>query len=532
MKTRQYQLALAAAIAVCLALGGALGYVLLHRGLAVSTADSIENPVIASGPAVASQSAPSGAAAPATGNAAPLTPIQLSPQRLQDIGVTTATVASKYVNDDLNVPGNVDIDEEKLAYVQTRFPGWIQDVYANATYQYVRKGERLFTIYSPDLVSSEQEYLLARQDQKAFSQNTHTGSGMSMAAQEGGWLLQAAEQRIRQFGVPAQAVADLERTGKVQRNIAIDSPVSGYITERNALPNAYVQPDTKLYTIADLSTIWVYADVFQDQVGELRPGNSAKVTVDAYPGRNFYGRIDQILPQVDPTTRTVRVRLVFSNPGVVLKPGMYVNVDIHAPLGRHLVVPASAVLESGRQTIAFVDRGQGYLEPRVIQVGPQINNSMVVLNGLKAGERIVSSANFLVDSEAQLQAALGEFAPPPPPASTGTGGTNATQVQIELDTKPDPPHKGANTVRVKLTGADGKPVTEAQVTATFFMPAMPAMGMAAEHAVANLTEESGGLYSGSIDLPSGGTFQTTVTVRRGQQTLATKQLSIQAAGGM
>ena len=529
MKTRHYQLALASAIAVCVALGGALGYVLLRRGLPAPSAASADNPIVASGSAAGPQTAQPG---PATaGGAAPLAPVQLSPQRFQEIGVTTASVAFKNMSNDLNVPGNVDINEQKLAYVQTRFPGWIQDVYANATYQYVRKGQPLFTIYSPDLVSSEQEYLLARQNQKKFSPATGAGSMTNMAAQESGWLLSAAEERIRQFDVPQQVIADLERTGKVQRNITIESPVSGYITERNALPNAYVQPDTKLYTIADLSTVWVYANVFQDAVGRLRPGDPAQVTVDAYPGRNFHGRIDQILPQVDPVTRTVRVRLVFQNPGVVLKPGMYVNVEIHAPLGRQLVIPASAVLQSGEKTVAFIDHGQGYLEPRIIQVGPQINDSMVVLSGLKAGEKVVSSANFLIDSEAQLQSALGGFAPPSPP-SAASANAPASQIQIDFTTQPEPPRKGANTVRVSLTGADRKPVTGVQVAVTFFMPAMPAMGMAAEHAAAHLTEQGGGIYAGPLELPSGGTFQATVTVRRGEQILVTKQLSITAAGGM
>jgi RND family efflux transporter MFP subunit len=529
VKTRQYQFALAAAIAVCIVLGGALGVVLLHRGSLARSPASAENPVVASGPAAGPQTPQAGPVA--AGGAAPLAPVQLSLQRLQEIGVTTATAAIKNVSNDLNVPGNVDIDEEKLAYMQTRFPGWIQEVYANATYQYVRKGQPLFTIYSPDLVSSEQEYLLARQNQKTFSPAAGAGSTMSMAAQESGWLLRAAEERIRQFGVPQKVIADLERTGAVQKNIAIESPVSGYITERNALPNAYVLPETKLYTIADLSTVWVYANVFQDAVGRLRPGDPAQVTVDAYPGRNFHGRIDQILPQVDPSTRTVRVRLIFQNPGVVLKPGMYVNVEIHAPLGRQLVVPASAVLQSGQQAIAFVDHGQGYLEPRVIQVGPQIDDSMVVLSGLKAGEKVVSSANFLVDSEAQLQAVLGGFAPPPP-LSAGTANAPTAQMQIDFTTQPEPPRKGTNTVRVKLSGADGKPVTGLQVTVTFFMPAMPAMGMAAEHAAANLTEQGGGLYGGPLELPSGGTYQATVTVRRGTEIVATRQLSIAAAGGM
>jgi RND family efflux transporter MFP subunit len=530
VKTRSYQIALGVTLAICVALGGVLGYLLVHRGQRAAAAAPDSGPVVARGPAATVQPGPPSTAA--SGEAAPLAPVQLSPQRLQEIGVTTAAVVFKSVNDELNVPGNVDIDEEKLAYVQTRFPGWIQDVYANATYQYVRKGQPLFTIYSPDLVSSEQEYLLAKQNQKALASDMHAGTGMNMAAQESGWLLKAAEERIRQFGVPEQAVADLERTGKVQRNIVINSPVSGFVTERNALPNAYVQPDTKLYTVADLSTVWVYADVFQDAVGRLRPGDPAQVTVDAYPGRNFYGRIDQILPQVDATTRTVRVRLIFRNPGVALKPGMYVNVNIRVPLGRHMVIPASAVLESGQQSIAFVDHGHGYLEPRTIQTGLRLDDSIVVMGGLKPGEQVVSSANFLVDSEAQLQAALGGFAPPPPPPSATSNAAPAEQVQISLATQPDPPRKGTNTVRVQITGSDGKPVTERQVAVTFFMPAMPAMGMAAIRAVATLSEKGGGLYHGTVELPSGGTFQVTITVQQGGHTVATKQLSIDAAGGM
>ncbi len=542
MKTRMYQLALVLAVAVCLALGGALAYLLVHRGLRFSGPVTAEDPVVARGSAPAAQAPASAAPASGATASAPLAPIQLSPQRLQEIGVTTAAVAFKDVQDNLNVPGNVDFDEEDLAYVQTRFPGWIQDVYANRTYQYVRKGEPLFTIYSPDLVSSEQEYLLARRNQQTFAHDMHDmhaesapngpAQAGSLAAQEGGWLLQAAEERLRQFGVPAETIANLQKTGKVQRNVPIDSPVSGYITERSALPNAYAQPDTKLYTIADLSRIWVYANVFQDAVGQLRPGDPAQVTVDAYPGRNFYGRIDQILPQVDPATRTVRVRLAFHNPGVLLKPGMYVNVNIRVPLGKHLLVPASAVLESGQQAIAFIDRGQGYLEPRTIQVGPQIDDAVVVLSGLKAGDKVVSSANFLVDSEAQLQAALNGFAPPPPPASPGSSGAPAAPMRIDLSTRPDPPRQGRNTALVLLTGADGKPVTGAHVEVAFFMPAMPAMGMAAQHALAVLDEKGSGSYQGSFDLPSGGAWRVTVTVKQGAQISATSQMSLDVAGGM
>jgi len=522
MKTRSYQFALAAAVGVSVLLAAALGYVLLHRGHAAPAANA-EDPVVARGPAMTAQPTPPAGASP---NADPgLAPLQLSPQRMQEIGVTSATAEIKDVSDDLSVPGNVDIDEERISYVQTRFPGWIQDVQANATYQYVRKGQRLFTMYSPDIVSSEQEYLLARQNRTAFSQDSH-----NMGAQDDDWLQKAAEERLQQFGVPAQAIADLEQSGKVQRNITVESPASGYIIERDALPNEYVQPDTKLYTIADLSTVWVYANVFQNDVGKLRPGDQAQVTVDAYPGRHFNGRIDQILPQVDMTTRTVRVRLVFSNPGVILKPGMYVNVAISVRLGRQLVIPASAVLQTGTQAVAFVDHGNGSLEPRTIEIGPQLDDSVVVLSGLKAGEKVVSSANFLVDSEAQLQAAMGAFAPAAP--ASAASSAPAAQIQVDLSTEPSPPRKGTNTVRVKLTGTDGRPVPGAQVTAIFFMPAMPAMGMAAERDAAALSDKGNGLYEGSVQLSTGGTWQVTVTVQRGGQTVGTKQLSLSAMGGM
>ena len=206
---------------------------------------------------------------------------------------------------------------------------------------------------------------------------------------------------------------------------------------------------------------------------------------------------------------------------------------LRLPLGRQLVVPASAVLQAGTRQIAFIDHGQGYLEPRVIEVGPRVDDRVAVLQGLRLGERVVSSANFLVDSEAQLQAAMGSFAPPPP----GTGAAAAMnapaqQIGIDLSTEPEPPHKGANTVRIKLTGADGKPVTGAEVRATFFMAAMPAMGMAAMRDVATLADKGTGLYEGPLHLQTGGTWQVTVTVQRGGQTIATKQLSVSATGGM
>jgi len=197
------------------------------------------------------------------------------------------------------------------------------------------------------------------------------------------------------------------------------------------------------------------------------------------------------------------------------------------------VIPSSGVLQSGTHQVAFVDHGQGHLEPREVEVGPRVDDHSVVLKGLRRGDRIVSSANFLVDSEAQLQAAIASFAPPPP-GGGAAASTNAPvqQIQIDLSTDPTPPRKGSNSIRIKLTDPDGKPVTGAQTAVTFFMPAMPAMGMSAMRTVATLREKESGLYEGPIQLGTGGTWQVTVTVTRNGQTVGSKQLSLSATGGM
>jgi Cu(I)/Ag(I) efflux system membrane fusion protein/cobalt-zinc-cadmium efflux system membrane fusion protein len=465
---------------------------------------------------------------PAAPPEAPLAPVQLTSQSMQSIGVQTGVVEMRDVADEIRTVGSVEVDETKLAYVQLRFPGWIQKVFADATYQYVRKGQPLFTIYSPDLVTTEREYLLAKQnlDELAHSSVPGVAGGADS-------LLSAASERLKQWQVPDREIANLESTGTVRQELEVDSPVTGYITERNALPNMYVQPETKLYTVADLSTIWVYADVFQSDIGRIKIGDPAVVTTNVYPGRNFSGWVDYIWPQVDMNTRTQRVRLVFSNPRVKLEPGMFVNVQLKIPMGRHLAIPASGVLEAGVRQIAFVDHGGGYLEPRQIQLGERVGEDFIVEKGLKAGEKIVTSANFLIDSDSQLQAALGSFTPPPPGAGA-TGGTTAqaAQANIEFSTSPSPPRKGGNTFRVKLTDRGGKPITGAQVSVTFFMPAMPAMGMAAMRTVSNLSDKGTGQYEGSGNLGSGGTWQVSIAAQKNGQTLASKQLTVSATGGM
>jgi Cu(I)/Ag(I) efflux system membrane fusion protein/cobalt-zinc-cadmium efflux system membrane fusion protein len=301
--------------------------------------------------------------------------------------------------------------------------------------------------------------------------------------------------------------------------------------ERNALPNLYAEPSTRLYTIADLSRVWIDAQVFQNDIGRVRPGESADISMDAYPGQVLHGTVQAILPQVDAATRTVAVRLAVANPGMRLKPGMYVNVALKLSIGKQLVVPSSAVLESGLRHIAFIDKGDGRIEPKEVQLGTRVGDMVVVTGGLEAHQKIVTSANFLIDSESQIQSAANA-----PAAESATGAqpaaNAAAQLMISFVTHPDPPSKGSNQIDVSVAEANGAPAAGADVNATFFMQAMPAMGMPASRVSAHLNETHAGSYSGTTTLTSGGTWQLTITVKRNGQVVATKTAAIAVAGGM
>jgi multidrug efflux pump subunit AcrA (membrane-fusion protein) len=458
-----------------------------------------------------------------------LVPVSLTPQRMQSIGVKTGTVEYRQVHDEIQTTGSVEVDETRLAEVQVRFAGWIQKVYVDSTFKPVQKGQPLLTIYSPELVRTENEYLLAKQNRGLLAQSTVPG-----VASGAGTLVSSAMERLKQWGIPERDIQELEETGQAKHDLEIDSPASGLIVERNALPTMYVQPGTKLYSIADLSIVWVYAQLFQNDIGRVKVGDSAVLTVDSYPGRKFPGRVSFISPQLDQTTRTAKVRLEIANPDMKLSLGMFVNVKLDLALGRQLVIPATGVYQSGTRQIAFVvsteDHGDGHFEPREIEVGARAGDDFVVTKGLKAGERVATSANFLLDSESQLQAAMGSFAPPPPGVGAAAAA-NAPQVSLDFSSSPSTPRLGTNTLRVKLAGPDSTPITGAQVTVTFLMPAMPAMGMPAMRNVATLTETAGGVYEGPGQIQMGGTWQVTVLATKNGQTIAQRQISVRAEGG-
>src|SRR5580704_10093389 len=348
-------------------------------------------------------------------------------------------------------------------------------------------------------------------------------------------LVNSAAERLELWGVSPREIGRLERERTVRRAVEIDSPMSGYIVQRNALPNMYVQPDTRLFTITDLSKVWIYAAVFQDEIGKVRAGDPATVTVDAYPGTNFDGRVDFIQPQIDPMTRTARVRCEFNNPKGQLLPGMFAHVALDLPMGEQTVIPDTAILRTGTHNVAFIDRGDGYLTPAEIELGPHVADEFIVLKGVSPGQQIVSSANFLIDSESQLQAAAGAFVPPPPGVGAHAVGQSSKaipQANIEFTSDPSPLVRGHNKASVTLHDSKGAPISGAQVTVSFYMAAMPAMGMAAMHAQGTADDQGNGTYSTNIELPSGGTWSLTIAASRGGNTIATKQVDVSATGSM
>ena len=515
MKTN-YRVAFFTAVAVNLLLLGAAG-ALWWRSHPFTPARIISHAIAVSAPRSSAKVATGGPS-----HESALAPVPISSREMQRIGVKIGEVRRKFVNDVLRTTGSVAIDERGLAYVQVRFAGYIQKVFVDSTYQYVRKGEPLFTIYSPELLSTEREYLLARESQQRLARSPDPAVARDAAS-----LVDASAERLALWGIPRREIERLRATGRIRRDLVIDSPVTGYVTRREALPNAYAEPGTRLYTVANLSTIWVFAHVFQNDLGRLKVGDRARLTVNTYPGRQFTGRVDFIYPEIDPVTRTARVRLRFANPSLKLVPGMFVNVSIEAPMGEQEVIPASGVLQTGTRAIVFVDQGDGYLEPRDVRLGAEVGDEYIVLSGLKPGERIVTSANFLIDSQSQLQAALSAFAPPPAvPQAAG-----APQVHLAVSLQPNPPRVGRNLIRVTLTDPKGRPVEGAQVSATFVLPGMPSMGMAGKQVAVQLSPAGNGTYQGSVTLTGGGTWQAAVVARKGSQVLATQQLSVDAAGG-
>lgn len=328
----------------------------------------------------------------------------VSPERQQMIGVKTEPVEIRPMEKSIRTVGRVTLDETRTEQVHTRFSGWIDKLYADYTYQHVEKGDPLFSIYSPELVSTQQEYLLALRSNEilADSEFPEISGGANS-------LLDAAKRRLELWDISAGQIRELGETGRVKDSLVIYSPVSGVVIEKNVFQNMYVEPGTNLYTIADHSNVWVEVDIYENEIPLVKLGDEAAMTLASFPGEEFRGKITFVSPHLDMKTRTAMARVEFPNPDLKLLPEMYADVNIDIPLGEKLTIPESAVLRTGKQDIVFVDKGGGNMEIKRVELGQKSDGYYEVLKGLSEGEKVVSRANFLIDSESKIQAAIASW---------------------------------------------------------------------------------------------------------------------------
>ena len=445
----------------------------------------------------------------------------------QLIGVRTVAVTYAPLEQEVRAVGTVEYDERKLTKVNLRVSGWIEQVFVNAIGQSVRAGQPLLTLYSPDLLATQDEYLLAVKAQAQLE-----GSPVAEARQQAAALVASARERLRLWNLTDEQIGAIERRGKAERVLALYAPSSGIVLKRQALPGNYVEPGTTLYELADLSTVWINGDIYESEIPSVKLNQPAKVTFEAYPSETFRGKVAYIYPYLNEATRTVRVRMEFPNPHLKLKPGMYGNVVLGVDAGRRLVVPKEAVLDSGLRQLVFLDLGQGVYQPYPVKLGRRSQEYVEVLEGIKEGDRVVTSANFMLDAESKLasaggmQAMMGQIGMadwqmrgsrearmegmPGMKSEPGKPVSETRQVSgfsLTLSTVPDKPKAGENVLRLKLADQAGKPVTNAQVVFAYTMP-MPEM----MESKAKATHTKDGIYEAKALLGMGGTWVVTANV--------------------
>jgi len=340
--------------------------------------------------------------------------VRISQGRIQTLGVRTEEAAMRpALTRSIRATGTLQFDERRLATVTTKAAGWIERLMVAATGDPVRRGQVLAEIYAPDLVAAEEEYLVAARMGGTMNGGSMTGT---MAHGDAGALTAASLQRLRALDVPEDEITRLRKSGRAQRRIAVRAPADGVVIEKPVQEGMRIEAGQALYKTADLSDVWLIAEVQEQDLGLIQPDQSATAQFVAFPGRRFEGKVEFIYPALSAETRTARVRIVIPNPDLVLRAAMYANVEIAAPAteGPMLALPSSAVIDSGARQVVLIDRGEGRFEPRPVRLGTQGGDWVQVTEGVKVGEKVVTSANFLIDAESNLRAALQGFASPNP----------------------------------------------------------------------------------------------------------------------
>jgi Cu(I)/Ag(I) efflux system membrane fusion protein len=335
--------------------------------------------------------------------------VSLSPERRRMLGLRTEPVRRAALDRTLRTVGRVAADERRLHHVHTKYDGYIEHLYVDFTGKLVRKGEPLVSLYSPELVATQQEYLLAWRARQELA-----GSGLPSVAQGGVDLLEAARRRLLLWDTRPADIARLEQTGLVQRTLDLHSEVTGYVIQKTALHGMRVTPADILFDIADLSHLWVLADVYESDLPSVQVGMPAEVSLPYLPGRQWMGTVTNIAPTVEAQTRTIKVRVEVDNADGALKPEMFADVLLRSGRGEGLLLPADAVIHAGERQLVFVELDGERLQPREVHLGVRVGDAVQVLHGVEEGERVVTAANFLLDSESSLKAALSTMSPAPP----------------------------------------------------------------------------------------------------------------------
>ena len=325
--------------------------------------------------------------------------LQIPPEKQQLIGVKTVEVSLKPMEKVIRTVGRIEYDERRLATVNTKVEGWIERLYVDYTGKYVKKGGPLAEIYSPELFATQQEFI----NLVKWSKTQNREGFGKMLAQDAQQILEAARERLRLWDITDSQIKKIEESGKPIRTLTIYSPVSGYIVQKMALQGMRVMPGEKLFDVADLSTVLVIADIYEYELPLIKMGDTAKINLSYFPGKEFFSTIDFIYPTLSEETRTTKVRFTIPNSDGALKPNMYTDVQVKIDLGTKLAIPAEAVIDTGERHVVYVDKGGGNFEPREVALGLKGNGMVEVIRGLNAGERVASAANFLIDSEAKLK---------------------------------------------------------------------------------------------------------------------------------
>ena len=370
---------------------------------------------------------------PATGSRQ----IRISVDKVQKLGVKSEPAALRVLDKVVRAAGRIEVDERRVFTVAPKFEGWVERLIVNATGQPVSRGQPLFEAYSPELVSAQREYAIAADGVKALQ----GAGGEAQAGMQR--LAESSLARLRNWDVSDEQVKALAQSGETRRTLTFRSPVAGIVMEKKAMQGMRFMPGEALYQIADLSTVWVIADVFEQDIAEAKTGDRGKVTISAYPDRTFEGRVTYVYPTLKPETRTVPIRLELANPGQLLKPGMFAQVELAgAAKAKVLTVPVSAVIDSGTRNIALVQLAEGRFEPRDVKVGRRSDNYLEIVDGLRDGELVVVAANFLIDAESNLKAAIAGFGPGgsaaaagPSPQAAGSVGHHADGTVDAIDPK-------------------------------------------------------------------------------------------------